>query len=85
MIKKKKSLLTLYLQIIISVCCIVLLIMYFINNKYLPYLIMTLGVDLLVIGYNNMLFYKRKNLTVSYMFFGVVLFIYGILKLLGVL
>lgn len=81
--KKKKNLITLYLQAIVSIIAIVLLIMYFINNSYIGYLGICLGFDLLIMGYNNKLFYKRENMTLLYVFIGLALIIYNVVKLLG--
>ena len=44
---------------------------------------MLLGITLLVMGLNNLLIYKRRNLTILYIIIGLGSIVLAILKLLG--
>ena len=64
--KEKKSFITLYLQFIMTIVVIVFSILFFVDRKYLGFLELSLGVILVIMGYNNKFFYKRKNTTLLY-------------------
>ena len=81
---KKNFKLTIYLQLVLSIIILVLFVMYLINNKYLSFLELALGLNLLVTGYNNEKVYKRRNLTILYIIFGIVMIVISIIKFLGV-
>ena len=81
---KKNFKLTIYLQLVLSIIILVLFVMYLINNKYLSFLELALGFNLLVTGYNNEKVYKRRNLTILYIIFGIVMIVISIIKFLGV-
>lgn len=81
---KKNFKLTIYLQLVLSIITLVLFVMYLINNKYLSFLELALGLNLLVTGYNNEKVYKRRNLTILYIIFGIVMIVISIIKFLGV-
>ncbi len=81
---KKNFKLTIYLQLVLSIITLVLFVMYLINNKYLSFLELALGFNLLVTGYNNEKVYKRRNLTILYIIFGIVMIVISIIKFLGV-
>ncbi len=81
----KKNLITVYLQMLISIISMIFVVLYFTTSKlFLHYLELSLGVDLILMAINNKYFYKRKNFTILYLIFGIVMIGYGILKLLGV-
>lgn len=82
--EEKKSLLSLYLQFIMSFVVIIFIILYFVNKKYVLPLELSLGATLIIMGYNNKVFYKRKNVTILYIIIGVVLVVFSILQFLGV-
>ncbi len=75
---KKKSVLTLYLQLLVTIVAIVFVVLYFINHKYINYLEITLGIDFFIMGINNKNFYKRENVTIVYYIFAVITVVLGI-------
>ena len=80
---KNKS--TIYLQLIGTIIAIVFLFMYFLSStKYLIHLQFTVSILFILMGINNKYYYKRDNFTVLYFVFGTVIFIYTILKIMGV-
>lgn len=82
--KEKKSFITLYLQFIMTIVVIVFSILFFVDRKYLGFLELSLGVILVIMGYNNKFFYKRKNTTLLYVVIGIILIGLSILQFLGV-
>ena len=81
----KNKMLTVYLQLIGTIVAIVFFFMYFLSStKYLIHLQFTVAILFILMGINNKYYYKRDNFTVLYFVFGTLIFIYTILKIIGV-
>lgn len=81
----KNKMITVYLQLIGTICAIIFLFMYFLSStKYLIHLQFTVAILFILMGFNNKYYYKRTNFTILYFVFGILIFIYTILKLVGV-
>lgn len=81
---KKNKKISLYLQLLLSIIVIVCTVFYFINQQNIFYLEFFLGVTLITMGYNNMKFYHKKNMTGLYFFLGFGLVIFSFIYFLGV-
>ena len=82
--KKNKFSLSIIIQMILSVVIICLLLMWlFVSGKFINYLWLVVGLDLIVIGYNNEKYFKRNGVTLYYFVVGIICIGYAILKLVG--
>ena len=70
-------------QFILTISVIILGIVTIINPKLIYIFEIVLGITLLIMGLNNYLIYKRKNLTLLYAIIGLGSIILAILKLIG--
>ena len=71
------------IQFILTISVIILGIVTIINPKLIYIFEIVLGITLLIMGLNNYLIYKRKNLTLLYAIIGLGSIILAILKLIG--
>ena len=71
------------IQFILTISVIILGIVTIINPKLIYIFEIVLGITLLIMGLNNYLIYKRKNLTLLYAIIGLCSIILAILKLIG--
>ena len=72
------------LQLIFTLLIIILGIAYFIDHDYDKWFELMLGIDLIIMGYNNYLIYKRAYFTTMYMIVGIIVIIISIFNFLGV-
>lgn len=72
-------------QLLITIGVIVFALIYLFTEKFLFVLEILMGIDLLVMSYNNHKIYHKRKLTIIYMIFAIVLFIFAILSILGVI
>ena len=74
------------IQVIVTIIVLVFaIIALFVNSKFFPYLYLSMGIDLLIMSYNNKkIFNKEKNIVILYLAFGVLMILYSILSFLGV-
>lgn len=82
--KEKKTKLSLYLQFVLSIIVIISVVFYFLDHRNISYLEFFLGSNLLVMGYNNKHFYRRKNVTILYFVIGIGLLLFSIIQFFGV-
>ena len=85
-IEKKVSKYPKYLiiiQLILTLTVIIFGIITLFKNELVYVFELILGITLIVMGINNHLIYKRKNLTILYFLIGLGAFILAILKLIG--
>jgi len=74
------------LQVIFTLASFILTIVsLLVSEKCFSFLEIVVGFDLLIMAYNNGKIYKRKNMTIIYVVFGICLIIYGILNFLEVI
>ena len=71
------------LQFILTIGLIIFGIITIFNTDLLYIFEIFLGITLLVMGVNNFLIYKRRNLTILYLIIGLGSIILAVLKLLG--
>ncbi len=76
----KKLPLDLKIQFVMSIILLILLVITIFNHNFLVFSEIMMGLTLLVMAYNNQTFYKRKNLTIIYIVFGVLVILMTILK-----
>ena len=68
------------IQIILTILVLVFLILSLVvDKKYFLGMEIFIGLDLLIMGLNNHLIYKRKNITIMYVLIGICVLIYAIL------
>ena len=86
-IEKKKlsqvDLILLNLQLIMSLCTLVVGVMFFFKNNMLFWLQLSLGITMLTMGVNNLKIYKRKSVTIMYFLLGVLLVVLAVLTKIG--
>ena len=74
------------IQVIMTILVVIFLILSFVSSKkYFLGMEVCMGLDLLVMAYNNYLIYKRKNVTVMYAIIGVLVLVYALLGFIGVI
>jgi len=78
------NILFIYVQLILTILTIIMLIIFLVKNNGRYLLQLFLGLDLIVMGYNNHLLYKRKGISIVYAIIGVVILITDLLLWLGV-
>lgn len=72
-------------QVILTICTVVLFAMYFFNKEFLWLFEIFAGFTLLDLGYNNYKIYmKGKFITIVYTVTGIVSVILGILNVIGI-
>ena len=68
------------IQIILTILVLVFLILSLVaDKKFFLGMEIFVGLDLLIMGLNNHLIYKRKNITIMYVLIGICVLIYAIL------
>lgn len=82
--KKGNSIFPLYLQAIFSVVTLILLIVFFINKDIIGLLQMSIGITLVITGYNNYRVYKRSFITIAYFFVGLILLALSVISIVGI-
>lgn len=80
----KYNILPVMLQFIFTILLIIFGILYFVNGDYNKWFLLFLGLDLMVMGYNNNIIYRRKNFTFLYVVFGIIVLFISLLFFLGV-
>ena len=71
------------IQFILTITLIIFGIITIFKTNLLYVFEIILGITLLTMGINNHLIYKRKNLTILYIFIGIGTVVFGILKTIG--
>lgn len=83
--KKENSLFPLYLQAGFSVITLILLIVFFINKDVVGLLQMSIGITLIITGYNNHHVYKRSIITtIANFFVGLILLVLSVISIMGI-
>ncbi len=73
------------IQIIVTIVVLVFGILTLFFEKYFPLFQFSMGIDLLLLAYNNEKVYRRKHLTIIYTIIGVLLIVFSIFVFLGVI
>ena len=71
--------------ILTLVVCIFGILTLILGSKFLKFLYLFIGLDLLILAYNNKYVFHKDGLTIMYLSSGVALTIYSILMIVGVL
>lgn len=71
-------------QIILTIISLILFVLYLFNDDYLLYFEILLGITLFSLSFNNYKIYQKKRMTFIYLFFGIMMFVFSILNILGV-
>ena len=83
--KSSKNKTLFFIQTIFSGLLAIIGIITIFNNSFFPYLEILLGLNLLLLAYNNQRIFHKQKMTVMYIVFGVIVILVGILSLLGVM
>ena len=75
----------LIIQLIGTVIFLIILVIALFKKELFPFVEIMGGILLLLMAYNNQITYKRKNLTIVYALFGVMVIVTGVLTLIGVI
>ena len=73
------------IQIIVTIVVVILGILTFFSNRFMPFFQMAMAIDLILFAYQNEKVFHRKNLTIIYLVCGILLLIFSCLLLLGVI
>ena len=74
------------IQIILTVIVLIFGLLYLIvGSKFRNVFYIFIGLDLIVMGYNNIKIFKKQGATIVYFATGIALIIYTILSMIGVL
>ena len=74
------------IQIILTVIVLIFGLLYLIvGSKFRNIFYIFIGLDLIVMGYNNIKIFKKQGATIVYFATGIALIIYTILSMIGVL
>ncbi len=79
--KGKSFTISIYGQIILTIITIIMAIWWLDNHKVLGYLQLLLGLDLLIMAYNNKNVYQRNNFTIVYIIIGIIVLVMAGLNL----
>lgn len=77
--KKIKKILN--IQMIFMALALIFIVCSFFISALVPFREIVLGLILLMMAYSNQIIYKRKNMTIVYVIFGLILIITNIIKL----
>lgn len=72
------------IQLILTIVTVVLGIWLLFRASLMPVFQLFLGIDLLVMAYNNQIIYHRKKATILYVVIGILLLVFDLLLVLGV-
>lgn len=72
------------LQFIFTILTVILCILTVFKYSFTHYFELFLGLDLLVMAYNNHILFFRKNFTIIYLIFGLIMILISILGFMGV-
>ena len=74
------------IQIGLTIVVLILALLYLIvGSKFRNAFYIFIGLDLIIMGYNNIKVFKKTGATIVYFTTGIVLIIYTILSMIGVL
>ncbi len=89
--KEKKKIINEYnilgvnIQLVLTLLVVIFaLLSYIVNRKFFSFFYLFIALDLFAMAYNNERIYRRENVTKAYIFAGVILLIYSILRFIGV-
>ena len=67
-----------FLQALCTIIVLVLAIVSIMNHNIFPYFEIIMGIDLMIMAYNNKKIFQKEKLTLYYLIFGIIVLIIGI-------
>ena len=68
-----------FLQALCTIIVLVLAIVSIMNQNIFPYFEIFMGIDLMIMAYNNKKIFQKEKLTLYYLIFGIIVLIVGII------
>jgi len=68
-----------FLQILCTIIILVLAIVSIMNHNIFPYFEIIMGIDLMIMAYNNKKIFQKEKLTLYYLIFGIIVLVIGII------
>ena len=68
-----------FLQVLCTIIVLVLAIVSIMNHNIFPYFEIIMGIDLMIMAYNNKKIFQKEKLTLYYLIFGIIVLIIGII------
>ena len=68
-----------FLQALCTIIVLVLAIVSIMNHSMFPYFEIFMGIDLMIMAYNNKKIFQKEKLTLYYLIFGIIVLIVGII------
>ncbi len=82
----KYNILGINIQIVLTILlCVFAIIGFFVNPWYFSIMRIIIGIDLLVMAFNNERVYHSRSVTIIYIIIGIMTFIWGLLNIFGVM
>ena len=67
-----------FLQALCTIIVLVFAIVSIMNHNIFPYFEIIMGIDLMIMAYNNKKIFQKEKLTLYYLIFGIIVLIIGI-------
>ena len=68
-----------FLQALCTIIVFVLAIVSIMNHNIFPYFEIIMGIDLMIMAYNNKKIFQKEKLTLYYLIFGIIVLVIGII------
>jgi len=68
-----------FLQALCTIIVLVLAIVSIMNHNIFPYFEIIMGIDLMIMAYNNKKIFQKEKLTLYYLIFGIIVLVIGII------
>ena len=68
-----------FLQALCTIIVLVLAIFSIMNHNIFPYFEIIMGIDLMIMAYNNKKIFQKEKLTLYYLIFGIIVLVIGII------
>ena len=68
-----------FLQVLCTIIVLVLAIVSIMNHNIFPYFEIIMGIDLMIMAYNNKKIFQKEKLTLYYLIFGIIVLVIGII------
>ena len=67
-----------FLQALCTIIVLVFAIVSIMNHNIFPYFEIIMGIDLMIMAYNNKKIFQKEKLTLYYLIFGIIVLVIGI-------
>ncbi len=68
-----------FLQGVFTLLLLIFAVISIINHSMFPYFEIFMGIDLMIMAYNNKKIFQKEKLTLYYLIFGIIVLIVGII------